>query len=294
MLSFHNDINVKNKYVDRIKYHMSMDNIIKGTAWEKGKGCAVGCTLENYDHSRYPIELGLPAWLAKLEDIIFENLPDNLSKEWPLKFLESIPVGVSVEKVKYKISTSRMNRLIKIQEKLLIEHINIKEVFEDTISAIKLVIKCNESELNKKYCFWSEKEFEEKESEWAVAIETTEAAAMAARARSWSSDASAWAANSAARSAESAEESASMTESWPASSSASYKAARSAAWAAESEAARQSARESAMEASWAEEATSRGAARAASMASKSASMAAFFESWIKESEDLLMLLSECK
>lgn len=28
------------------------DNIIRGTGWEDGKGCAIGCTLEKYDHAR--------------------------------------------------------------------------------------------------------------------------------------------------------------------------------------------------------------------------------------------------
>lgn len=66
MLSFHNDIAVKQKYLDRVMAHQKADNIIRGTGWSNGKGCAVGCTLENYDHSRYPIELGVPEWLAKI------------------------------------------------------------------------------------------------------------------------------------------------------------------------------------------------------------------------------------
>ena len=75
MLSFHNDPAIKAKYLDRVKAHAKADRLIQGTGWKGGKGCAVGCTLEAYDHSLYPIELGLPEWLARLEDRIFEGLP---------------------------------------------------------------------------------------------------------------------------------------------------------------------------------------------------------------------------
>ena len=64
---------VKEKYLSRVVAHRKADNIIQGLGWEEGRGCAVGCTLENYDHWRYPIELGLPEWLAHLEDRIFAH-----------------------------------------------------------------------------------------------------------------------------------------------------------------------------------------------------------------------------
>jgi hypothetical protein len=72
MLSFHGKQEIKDKYLNRVIKHRELDNIIQGIGWENGKGCAVGCTLENYNHSRYPMELGLPEWLARLEDKIFE------------------------------------------------------------------------------------------------------------------------------------------------------------------------------------------------------------------------------
>ena len=100
LLSFHNDESIKKKYIDRVKAHREADNIIQGTGWESGKGCAVGCTLENYNHSQYPIELGIPEWLARLEDEIFEGLSSEEAMDWPLLFLEAIPVGVELEQIK--------------------------------------------------------------------------------------------------------------------------------------------------------------------------------------------------
>lgn len=115
MLSFHNDQEIKEKYLNRVIKHRELDNLIQGTGWENGKGCAVGCTLENYDHSRYPIELGLPEWLARLEDRIFEGLPRKEAILWPERFLESIPVGINLEKIKHMLAIKRLDNLIIIQ-----------------------------------------------------------------------------------------------------------------------------------------------------------------------------------
>ncbi len=112
MLSFHNDPAVKQKYIDRVTAHAAADRLIQGTGWERGKGCAIGCTLEAYDHSRYPVELGLPEWLAHLEDRIFEALPTERAMHWPSEFLAAVPVGVDVEPVKYRLTILRMQRLL--------------------------------------------------------------------------------------------------------------------------------------------------------------------------------------
>jgi hypothetical protein len=101
MQAFHNDKKIKQKYINRVKNHIKMDNLIRGKGWTiEGKGCAVGCTLETYDHSRYPIELGIPTWLAYLEDRLFENMSFEKSKTWPLVFLQAIKPGANLEQVK--------------------------------------------------------------------------------------------------------------------------------------------------------------------------------------------------
>ena len=112
MLSFHNDPAIKAKYLARVKAHAEADNLIRGTGWEHGRGCAVGCTLEAYDHSRYPVELGLPEWIAHLEDTLFEGMPDEQAMTWPMRFLEAIPVGVDVEPVKWQLAIWRHTRQV--------------------------------------------------------------------------------------------------------------------------------------------------------------------------------------
>jgi hypothetical protein len=100
MKAFHNDEKVKQKYLNRILAHQAADEIIKGKYWENGKGCAVGCTIHSNKHSAYETELGVPEWLAILEDRIFEGLPNNEAKVFPALFLESINIGADLNKIK--------------------------------------------------------------------------------------------------------------------------------------------------------------------------------------------------
>lgn len=97
--AFHNDPEIKKKYLDRITAHAAADEIIKGKYWENGKGCAVGCTIHSSDHASYETELGIPQVLAGLEDGIFEDLKNDLAKTWPLRFLEAISVGADLSNI---------------------------------------------------------------------------------------------------------------------------------------------------------------------------------------------------
>ena len=105
LIAFHGDEKIKEKYLNRLKKHYKLDEIIQGTGWENGKGCAVGCTLEKYEHSAYEQELGIPEELARLEDRIFEGLPNDKAKDFPLDFLSAINTGADLSKVaiKFKI-----------------------------------------------------------------------------------------------------------------------------------------------------------------------------------------------
>jgi len=99
MLSFHNDKAVKAKYLNRVRRHAKADRLVQGETWINGKGCAIGCTLEAYDHALYPIELGIPPILARLEDRIFEGLAPAEAQKWPAQFLSAIRVGRDLSEV---------------------------------------------------------------------------------------------------------------------------------------------------------------------------------------------------
>lgn len=103
MQAFHNDPKIKQKYVDRVLEHMRLDHLVKGVGWESNgevKGCAIGCTLEKYEHKAYEYELGIPIWLAYLEDKLFEGMSWQDAKDWPYKFLDAINVGADLEQIK--------------------------------------------------------------------------------------------------------------------------------------------------------------------------------------------------
>jgi hypothetical protein len=101
LIAFHGDPKIKEKYLLRLKAHEIADEIIHGTYWEDGKGCAVGCTIHGDEHSAYETELGIPQWLAYVEDTLFENQPNKESKTFPRRFLEAIPVGADCEEALY-------------------------------------------------------------------------------------------------------------------------------------------------------------------------------------------------
>lgn len=112
-----NDEKLKKDFVKEIKWHQDQDKILQGTYGEGSnddwRGCAVGCSIHSlnrmkgkeYSTSRHDIyekELGIPEWLARLEDTIFEGLPVEEAKKWPLKFSRAIPVGANLDPVKWK------------------------------------------------------------------------------------------------------------------------------------------------------------------------------------------------
>jgi hypothetical protein len=99
MRAFHSDPAIKAKYMARVRAHREADTIVQGIGWEDGRGCAVGCTLDAYDHSRYPIELGVPLQLAYLEDRLHELQPLHDSLAWPERFLDTIQVGADLSRV---------------------------------------------------------------------------------------------------------------------------------------------------------------------------------------------------
>src|ERR1700737_2945176 len=93
MLSFHSQQSIKDFYLARVRAHREADEIIHGTYWENGKGCAVGCTVHSDSHAAYETELGIPRILARLEDWIFESLSNGRAKDWPGQFLAAIEPG---------------------------------------------------------------------------------------------------------------------------------------------------------------------------------------------------------
>jgi len=213
MQAFYNDAAVKEKYLSRVRAHRAADEITKGHYWEGGRGCAVGCTIHSSDHQSYEVELGLPEWLAYLEDAIFEGLPLEQAKLWPERFLEAIPVGADVEPVLASFLIC------------LIEEVR-KYADERGVPAIDAII-----------ALWRRVAAGEAvpPQEWNAACAAARAAAWAASDAAsdaaWAASDAAWAACAAAKAASAAASAAGAA--WAA--SAAGDSARAASWAAQAE-----------------------------------------------------------
>ncbi len=234
MKSFHNDPAIKAKYIARLAEHRRLEHLAQGVGFYCGpegtKGCAVGCTLEAYDHSLYPTELGLPEWLARLEDRIFEGLPKGQAEQFAEDFLAAIPIGADVGKVRSQLAVLRLTRQLPWLDK------NPEPYARQCAESLRQVIACHESGESTRSADSAAAAAESARSAASdSAAESARSAASdsAAESAAWAADSAAWAADSAAwesaaRSADSAAESA---------RSAARAAAESAAWAADSDAA---------------------------------------------------------
>ena len=218
-LSFKNDLKIKDALIKRMDHHIEMDDLMQGATGSNGKGCTVWCALNNgklkngYDHSAFPDVLGLPEWLARLHDTIYEGLTTENSKWFSREWVRSIPVGVNLEPVKWKFSVFLLKENI---DRVLTLAIN-DELKTKVVDSIRLCLAVNESAIVTGV--WDE----------SAARSAAKSAELAARSAAWSAARSAesatWSARSATWSAESAARSAAWSAAW---------SARSAAWSAES------------------------------------------------------------
>ena len=156
MQSYLADPKLKKDFVAEVEKHRKADQIVQGIYGdsrfpEKGF-CAVGCSVHslnrmnktNYltnDHSVYEKELGIPEWLARLEDTLFEGLPIEDAKKWPEQFAKAVPVGVNLEPVKWKFCAYLMKENI---ERVLTLDIS-DELKEQVVKAIRQVLAVHET-----------------------------------------------------------------------------------------------------------------------------------------------------
>ena len=108
MLSFNNNPKIKEQYIGIARYHRDADNFRQGHGYcRDGKVCALGCyhgTKTQKDCIDKNREIfGIPESLSFLEEIIFEKSSFSFAKEWPLRFIEAIPVGVDLSKIENQI-----------------------------------------------------------------------------------------------------------------------------------------------------------------------------------------------
>ena len=207
MRAYHGDPAIKLKYIGRVTAHQKADDLIHGTYWTNGKGCAVGCTIHSDEHKAYETELGMPEWFALLEDEIFECMSVAASRCFPIYLLYAVPVGFAEwDRLYHEFCAYLLNDICMFDMK----------ASPDAATAMNNVMhlherwtKAGDQEwTTARKAAWVESRSARSAAEWAArsAAESAEwsahSAAWSARSAAWSAAWSvAWSARSAARSA---------------------------------------------------------------------------------------------
>jgi hypothetical protein len=212
----------KEQMLAEVQKHRKADQILQGTYGKENgswKGCAVACSLRSIDilkgkklrveynqHKRYESELGIPEWLARLEDTIFEGLPKAKAELWPEQFIKAIPENVDLEPIKRKFSAYLMKENIDRVLKLNISD----KLKEEVVSGIRKVLEVQETAINTgkwdESAAWSAESAAESAAQSAAESAQSAQSAQSAAWSAWSAAQSAAesAAQSAAESAQSA------------------------------------------------------------------------------------------
>lgn len=258
MKAFINTPVTKDKFIKHLQWHKDQDAFVRGNYGEgkeikEFKGCAIGCSINSIrmemgdpelstrDHNLYEKYLGVPEWLARIEDTVFEGMDKDRSKEWPLDFAKSINVGADLDKIKAPFITYVLEQNLiyldacKYDEK---GNPDVKSVIEGSKKATLQMIEVQKSGDS---ASWSEVRSAEsaawtaamlaESAAWTAAMSAARSAAMSAawsaaksaESTSWSVvrsvESAAW---SAVRSAVRSAESAAWSASWSAAKSAAF------------------------------------------------------------------------
>ncbi len=143
--AFNNKKYEKDFYVKRLIHHRKMEHLVQGTGWESNgetHGCAIGCLFEKYDHQLGPRLIGLPEWLLRLCDHLFEKLPSREANEFAIDWVKAIPVGADVGPVKRQLAIWRCEiSLVRLKD-------NKEPYAIECRNAIQLVIAYHNAALN--------------------------------------------------------------------------------------------------------------------------------------------------
>ena len=111
MRAFHGDPRLKSQLIEMARQHRVADEYIAGTyADDSGdtfRGCSVGCTVRDIndltgesggyaDHAYLAEQLGVPEFVTRLQDAIFEGLPQDQRSGWTERLLTAIPEGADL------------------------------------------------------------------------------------------------------------------------------------------------------------------------------------------------------
>ena len=126
MKAFHNDPELKQQLIDMAAEHRQADEYIKGAYGEeidgKFRGCSIGCTIRDINkihgknlpinnHTALSEELGIPEFILRFQDSIYERLPEPLNTEWTERLFNAIPLGKDLTQVLPRFLIKTLDRL---------------------------------------------------------------------------------------------------------------------------------------------------------------------------------------
>ena len=197
--AYHGDPAVKAKYIARMRAHQEADELIRGTYWKNGKGCAIGCTVHSSEHKAYETELGMPEWFALLEDQIFESMSQKASCRFPMRLLSAIPVGFAEwDRLYHEFCAYILSNVCRFD----------RTAFPDVAAAVEDIVRLHEQLTEIDDQAWKAARSAARSAASSVARSVAQSAAYSARSAAESAARSAWAARSADSAASSAASSA--------------------------------------------------------------------------------------
>jgi len=101
--AYHGEVSQKRATLKQLREHRRLDQIVQGTYWignGDGRGCCVGCLTHDPSggHSLFPDRWGIPVNIAYLMDDLFESLPEEEAKDWPMRIMGAIPIGADLSR----------------------------------------------------------------------------------------------------------------------------------------------------------------------------------------------------
>jgi hypothetical protein len=110
--AYHGNETFRQQMIDAAAEHMRLDHYISGTYGESGSpyACSVGCSVRSVNkllgkrmqtdsHAGLAKELGVPEFITRLQDRIFEGLPSGLRPAWTGRLFAAIRPGVDLSPV---------------------------------------------------------------------------------------------------------------------------------------------------------------------------------------------------
>jgi hypothetical protein len=111
MKAFNDDLGVQLKYLNEVRAITNLN--LSGGSNDFDQISDICQSLDATNETSFALEVGIPAWLMELQDTIYNHLPTDLAKTWPVRFLDAIQVGSNLNDVKVPFTIFLLDQNLK-------------------------------------------------------------------------------------------------------------------------------------------------------------------------------------